>query len=648
MAYDTSPIPDYGPNRTSSGNYILDNIDEHVKNPSIPLHPLGAEALRRAGAPEQVISGMQGQPQGIQNPPTRPIPTLAPQRGAMDETLPNGQPAMMAGTGIHMPTAPAMPLPGGTRGNAANNFNTTLSPGEGPQFQNWKSQYAPHDSGEDYDLRGAYKYGLTPSPENGHWSDRFKKPNEPTFSNESQYAQDAPEKAGSWNGDTYVPPAKAAITNPPQGRAPIQAVPQSAAEQQQIGRLTPLIAGDTGEHNRENTGTSGINQIHNPWGRVPLQILEALGTGFAPGLTSAIPGTQLHHNMLVNQAEGGIAEQEKIRKDEEAARLEAANEGHLAGETAHNYAQADALSNPQDKIATNEIELFQKDPNAWAQFHALAQKAAATKEPQFIKDGEGNIVGMIDPDMKVHSASDPNLDPQAKAIMEAAKPKPHTAEETGDIKNYHFAVTQGYKGSFEQWQKDEANRKNPRPPGETGTWELIEVNGKTAERNNKTGAIRPVEAGVARLGTAEKAEALVKPVKDAVTFGRTYLDSGDFNGSEDLALIDKAYQLMNSGTKRAPSPVQQKLIMESRSLTEGAAAKTKHYINPSATWLDDTQRKNLVKTMEDIAKANGVEVGGVGGGNTVPYVIGNKPYNIPADQEKDFLRDHPEAKKSGR
>ncbi len=40
--------------------------------------------------------------------------------------------------------------------------------------------------------------------------------------------------------------------------------------------------------------------------------------------------------------------------------------------------------------------------------------------------------------------------------------------------------------------------------------------------------------------------------------------------------------------------------------------------------------------------------GSGGGGNAIPYVIGNKSYNIPADQEKDFLRDHPEAKKRGR
>lgn len=82
-------------------------------------------------------------------------------------------------------------------------FNTILNPQEEVQFGEWKQKFAPHDSGADYDLRGAFKSGLTPSPENGHWADTFKKPNHPTFSDQSNYAQYG--LPGRWNGDTYVP-----------------------------------------------------------------------------------------------------------------------------------------------------------------------------------------------------------------------------------------------------------------------------------------------------------------------------------------------------------------------------------------------------------------------------------------------------------
>jgi hypothetical protein len=87
----------------------------------------------------------------------------------------------------------------------AKSYDTKLTPDEERAFVSWKKKYAPDDSGEDYDYRGAFKAGATPDA-NGHWVDTFKKPNHPTFSNESQYAvgPDA-AKAGRWVGARFVP-----------------------------------------------------------------------------------------------------------------------------------------------------------------------------------------------------------------------------------------------------------------------------------------------------------------------------------------------------------------------------------------------------------------------------------------------------------
>ncbi|HEY6018699.1 MAG TPA: hypothetical protein VIY48_02060, partial [Candidatus Paceibacterota bacterium] len=85
-------------------------------------------------------------------------------------------------------------------------YTTKLDPAETDDFAGWKQQYAPHDSGQDYDLQGAYKAGFTPDPESGHFDDRFKKPNHPTFSVYSQYAKDRPDLAGTWVGNQYIPP----------------------------------------------------------------------------------------------------------------------------------------------------------------------------------------------------------------------------------------------------------------------------------------------------------------------------------------------------------------------------------------------------------------------------------------------------------
>jgi hypothetical protein len=82
---------------------------------------------------------------------------------------------------------------------------TMTEPKDEAAFQAWKKRYAhPQDDGEDYDLRGAFKAGLKPGPD-GHWPDTFKRPNHPTFSNESKYANNEGAKPGRWDGDTFIP-----------------------------------------------------------------------------------------------------------------------------------------------------------------------------------------------------------------------------------------------------------------------------------------------------------------------------------------------------------------------------------------------------------------------------------------------------------
>lgn len=72
-------------------------------------------------------------------------------------------------------------------------FNTKLAPAEEKQFQSWLGQlsqakgYDARQDLRDYDLRGAFKSGVT-ADERGHLTDTFKKPNHPTFSTESMYS----------------------------------------------------------------------------------------------------------------------------------------------------------------------------------------------------------------------------------------------------------------------------------------------------------------------------------------------------------------------------------------------------------------------------------------------------------------------------
>jgi hypothetical protein len=86
-------------------------------------------------------------------------------------------------------------------------YDTPLGASDQMKFQRWKAKHAPSDSGYDYDLRGAFKAGISPDPKTGHWPDTFKKPNHPTFSVESQYST-RENPGGHWVGDTFIKPKK--------------------------------------------------------------------------------------------------------------------------------------------------------------------------------------------------------------------------------------------------------------------------------------------------------------------------------------------------------------------------------------------------------------------------------------------------------
>jgi hypothetical protein len=121
-------------------------------------------------------------------------------------------------------------------------------------------------------------------------------------------------------------------------------------------RLTaPPLSGPLA-HTSADTGRSGIEQIHNPIGRHTLEVLDAIGTGFFPRLAMGIPGTSLHHNLLVHQATGNVNEDEKLLQDQaqqqhEAAgtELEQAQIPKVGAETSEANARTQSLLHPPPK-----------------------------------------------------------------------------------------------------------------------------------------------------------------------------------------------------------------------------------------------------------------------------------------------------------
>lgn len=170
-----------------------DGVTGHAISSALFGSPVARELAK-----QPVTSTPLGEDAGLSNVGSQPF---TPQNSMLDYIM------QRIGTETHAVTGIAKAIRNVSRGYD-DNFDTILkSSDEEEKFQDWKKKNAPNDSGEDYDLRGAFKEGLSRSTEDQHLPDTYKKPNHPTFSDQSKYAKDAPDLAGSWNGDTFIPPA---------------------------------------------------------------------------------------------------------------------------------------------------------------------------------------------------------------------------------------------------------------------------------------------------------------------------------------------------------------------------------------------------------------------------------------------------------
>lgn len=95
-------------------------------------------------------------------------------------------------------------------------FNTVLSPDDEEKYQAWATENHREKDVYDYDLRGAWKElqsGTMSEDERGHLGDKYKKPNHPTFSDQSIYSGQDGVAGGVWTRnaegkDVYTPGRK--------------------------------------------------------------------------------------------------------------------------------------------------------------------------------------------------------------------------------------------------------------------------------------------------------------------------------------------------------------------------------------------------------------------------------------------------------
>jgi hypothetical protein len=146
--------------------------------------------------------------------------------------------------------------------------------------------------------------------------------------------------------------------------------------------------------------------------------------------------------------------------------------------------------------------------------------------------------------------------------------------------------------------------------GPQGTMQLVE-DPKTGEPmlfNTVTGQTQPAP-GIAKPGTFQKT---VAGPQKAINYATTYLVGGNYDGPHDEALMEQYFSLAKPETGFKMTQSQQDMLKKSQSWKNSWEAQVRHAA--TGVWFSDEQRRQIVGSMTDLARANGVPIPGEGGG----------------------------------
>jgi len=150
-----------------------------------------------------------------------------------------------------------------------------------------------------------------------------------------------------------------------------------------------------------------------------------------------------------------------------------------------------------------------------------------------------------------------------------------------------------------------------------GSWQLSEdKDGNPVLFNSKTAQTKPAP-GIHKPGTFQKE---FGGAAESLQYANDYMSSGKFTGTGDEALMEKFFDLAKPSSGFRMTQPQMDMLNHARSAMQGLGAQAKHYMSPEAPYFDDTQRQNIVRTMNDIINAKrevqSGRSGGITGGGT--------------------------------
>lgn len=223
-----------------------------------------------------------------------------------------------------------------------------------------------------------------------------------------------PMSAQSAQGMSVASPAPGLIPIAAKAESPVVAtsglIPvKPTANQAELGRL-------------QSTG-SGASQIKSPWARIPAQIGDALLSGFLPGVAANIPGTSIHHNALLGQAEDAVNQDEDVSNNATKRHLEEAQAAEQESLPEFHQAKAELEATK----ATNKRELdnskldLSREVEGRKKSEGELRADAALRQHGFKKDEAGNTVPLPYEEMSEEQQSVHDLKTSQAELADARK-----------------------------------------------------------------------------------------------------------------------------------------------------------------------------------------------------------------------------------
>jgi hypothetical protein len=362
-------------------------------------------------------------------------------------------------------------------------------------------------------------------------------------------------------GTTAIPPLNLPGVSP-------QTAQRTSGDQTELNRLADTGSGISQLQRGSPASGAGIAKPHPILGGI-LRGLDTLGTIVAPKIMSGIPGTSMHHQALENQEIGKVGN-DVDQGNKEAQTVEAgARTGQANAAAAHDTAETDALKNPQPKPKEEEWSVV---PNMAGPNGEPVQQEKNSGQIRFAPNVSG--VGPVKT-----PAEKPDT-PEQQFVDEFQRTHPHGT------------IAQAVAAYSAATQKPDRPEKPQR--------QLGIQNGKIVEITPGMDA-----AGVQSIGGEEKAGATAQAGQDALNYAKDYMSGGKFTGAGDEALMEKYFELAKPSSGFRMTQAQIEMLQYARDLMGGTVAKAKHLFTPEAPYFSDTQRQQIVDTMNSLENAKG-------------------------------------------